>query len=377
MILGNNLFDFKEVLMKKLSVFMTMVLISTTLFTSFAFADKNAVDYAKEIQTNQYRAHGGDRAEVTEMLNALLKDLKDPNKYAKYIAKGADAKEIKAYFADLAKNKDLSLSNQNFERFYQVKGYDEFTSFRGILRFKYIVKTADGRSIEHIDLLGVAKLGKESTDWKVWKVFWRDPGIDVTDVRLFQLEKPLKGEEICEMTTNAGVIKLRLFPEKAPLSVKNFKELAEKGFYDNMMYSRVIKDFVIQIGDPDHPEKEEVSIYDGRFKDEFNRDLFNFRGALCMANEGPNTNTNVFYIVQNPKAKDEHLDLTSLPLNAEAKYKEIGGLPHLDNRYTVFGQVFEGLDIVDKIASQKTNEEDKPVKDPIKVLKIEFKKYQG
>ncbi|MDO4710560.1 MAG: peptidylprolyl isomerase [Peptostreptococcaceae bacterium] len=364
--------------MKKFSVFMAMLLISTTLGTTFVSADnKNTVDHTKEVQTNQYRAHGGDRAEITEMLKALVKDIKDPEAYAKYIAKGADAKEIKAYFKDLAKYGEISLQAQNFERFYQVEGFDEFTSFRGILRFKYVIKRADGRSIEYIDLLGVAKLGKEATDWKVWKVFWRDPGIDVTDVRLIQLEKPKKGEEICVMTTDAGVIKFRLFPDKTPLTAKNFKELAEKGFYDDMMYSRVIKDFVIQIGDPDHPEKEEVSIYDGRFKDEFNRDLFNFRGALCMANEGPNTNTNVFYIVQNPKAKDDHLDLTSLPLNAEAKYKEIGGLPHLDNRYTVFGQIFEGLEVVDKIASQKTNEEDKPVKDPIKVLKIEFKKYEG
>lgn len=363
--------------MKKLSVFMLMVLILTTVSGSFGFANSEQANFSKEIQMQQYRPHGGDRAEITQMMEALIKDLKQPNAFAKYIAKGVADEEIRAYFKDLSKHKEIILQTQQFERFYQVEGYDVFNSFRGILKFKYIVKTADGKSIEYTDLLGVAKFGKESTDWKVWKVFWRDTGIDVSDVKLFQLEMPLRGEEICEMTTDAGVIKLRLFPEKAPLAAKNFKGLAEKGFYDNMMFSRVINDFVIQIGDPDNPEKDKVSMYDGRFDDEFNRDLFNFRGALCMANEGPNTNTNPFYIVQAPKVKDEHLDLCSLPINAEKKYKEIGGLPHLDNRYTVFGQVYEGMDIVDKIAKQKTNEEDRPVNNPIKVLKIEFKKYQG
>lgn len=342
---------------------------------SFA-ASQGEYDYAKEKQIHQYRAHGGDRAEITETMQEVVKNLKNPDGLKKYVVTGSRSKMIYEYLKGLTKYKELKFSDLHFEKFYQVPGFDVYNDYRGIVRFKFIGMTEDGKSIERTDLLAVAKRGKEATDWKIWNVLWEDPGIDVSDVKLIQLEAPAKGEEVCEMTTSAGVIKLRLFPEKAPLAVKNFKGLAQKGFYNKMMFSRVINDFVIQSGDPDHEELEDVSFFGTKkpFKDEFNRDLFNFRGALCMANSGPNTNTNPFYIVQSKTLKKEHLDLCALPLNAEAKYEELGGLPYLDNRYTVFGHVYEGMDIVDKIAAQETNEEDVPVKDPVRILKIEFKK---
>ncbi len=358
--------------MKK-GIVLTMALCMFLGCMSSAFA---ASKYESEVQVDQFRAHGGDKGEITETMKGLVADLKDPMKLKSYIAPGADSEEILAYFNDLKQYKDIQFSTLYFEKFYQVKGYDIYHAFRGIVSFKFVGTDSKGRLIERTDLLAVAKLGQETTDWKIWKVLWKDTGIDVSDAVLFQLDMPKKGEEICVMTTEAGVIKMRLFPEQAPLAVQNFKGLAKDNFYDNSIFSRVINDFVIQAGALDGSGKEEESYFGGFFKDEFSRNLFNFNGALCMGNAGPNTNGNQFYIVQTHNAKDEHLDLSALPLNAEAKYREIGGLPYLDKRYTVFGQVFEGMDVVDKIAAQKTDEAGMPVKDPIKILDVKFVKYE-
>lgn len=335
-----------------------------------------ASGFKNETQTSQFRAHGGDKAEITATMKEVIANLEKPEALKKYIAPAADADKILDYLKSLKKYKDIRFDTLYFIKFYQVSGYDEYNNARGIVKFKFTGKDEKGRVIECSDFLAVAKLGKNETDWKIREVIWKDPGIDVSDVVLFQLEMPKKGEEICVMTTDYGVIKMRLFPSKAPLAVKNFKGLAEKDYYDNMIFSRVIDDFVIQSGALDGSGKESESIYGGFFKDEFNRDLFNFRGALCLGNAGPNTNGNQFYIVQKPTINDEHLDLSTLPLNAEAKYKEIGGLPYLDKRYTVFGQVFEGMEVVDKIAKQKTDAEGMPTKDPAKIQNIEFVKYE-
>ncbi|MDO5062293.1 MAG: peptidylprolyl isomerase [Peptostreptococcaceae bacterium] len=368
--------------MKKSIVLLGVLCMLISCCNIAAFADDKAPKkpqepkYWKEVQTNQFRAHGGDKRDFTDTMKEVVKNLDKPEVLKKYIAPTADEKAILAYLKELTQYKDIQFDQLYFIKFYQVADHDEYHCFRGIAEFKFVGKDKAGKMIERTDLLAVAKLGKETTDWKIWDVIWKDTGIDVSDVKLFQLDPPKKGEEICIMKTEAGVIKMRLFPEKAPLAVKNFKGLAEKDYYDNMIFSRVINDFVIQSGALDGSGKEAESIYNGFFKDEFNRDLFNFRGALCLGNNGPNTNGNQFYIVQKPTLNEEHVKLSALPMNAEAKYKEIGGLPYLDKRYTVFGQVFEGIEVVDKIAAQKTDDEGMPVKDPIKILDIEFKKYE-
>lgn len=89
--------------------------------------------------------------------------------------------------------------------------------------------------------------------------------------------------------TNRGDITVQLFPEQAPKTVKNFVELAKKGYYDGVIFHRVIPDFMIQGGDPTGTGMGGESIYGEAFEDEFSRDVFNLRGALSMANAGPNT----------------------------------------------------------------------------------------
>lgn len=192
-----------------------------------------------------------------------------------------------------------------------------------------------------------------------------------------QLEKPAKGEKIAVMQTNMGDIKIRLFPEVAPKAVENFISHAENGYYNGLIFHRVINDFMIQGGDPTGTGRGGESIYGHSFEDEFDLSARNYRGALSMANAGPNTNGSQFFIVQAKNVDDGLISqMTELadrgfPEEVTENYKKIGGTPWLDFKHTVFGQVFEGMDVVDNIAQVKVGPQDKPVNDVI-IEKIVF-----
>lgn len=199
-------------------------------------------------------------------------------------------------------------------------------------------------------------------------------------VDLLQFGQGLTGtERQVEMITSMGNIKIMLFPDKAPKAVENFIKHAEEGYYNGLLFHRVIKDFMIQGGDPKGDGTGGESIWKKPFADEFSPNLFNFRGALSMANSGPNTNGSQFFIVQMGKeataaAKytEDALVKGGWPKNVAAKYAEVGGTPWLDQKYTVFGQVTKGMDVVDKIAAVEVSEpgvKNKPIKD-VKIEKI-------
>jgi peptidyl-prolyl cis-trans isomerase B (cyclophilin B) len=122
--------------------------------------------------------------------------------------------------------------------------------------------------------------------------------------------------------TARGPIKIELYPDKAPLTVANFVNLAQRGFYDGLNFHRVIGDFMIQGGCPEGSGRGGPGY---RFEDETNNGVRHERGVLSMANAGPNTNGSQFFIT--------HV-----------------ATPHLDGRHTVFGKVTEGLDVVDAVA---------------------------
>ncbi|MCM3639215.1 peptidylprolyl isomerase [Sporosarcina luteola] len=180
-------------------------------------------------------------------------------------------------------------------------------------------------------------------------------------------------EALVVMNTTMGPIKIKLFPEQAPKTVENFLTHAENGYYDGIIFHRVIKDFMIQGGDPTGTGMGGESIYGDSFEDEFTMDLFNLRGALSMANAGPNTNGSQFFIVQasTPPGTAAQLTQGGWPEEIAKAYEENGGTPHLDQKHTVFGQVIEGMDIVDKIAAAKTGRADKPVEE-ISIESIEI-----
>lgn len=176
-----------------------------------------------------------------------------------------------------------------------------------------------------------------------------------------QLEPGITEETIVDMNTSEGTIRIRLFPEIAPKAVENFLGHAESGYYDGVIFHRVIEDFMLQGGDPTGTGGGGESIYGEPFEDEFSDQLFNFRGALSMANAGPGTNGSQFFIVQAKKIEEG--SASDYPAEITAAYEEMGGTPWLDGMHTVFGQVDEGMDVVDSIAAVEKGANDKPLED--------------
>ena len=166
--------------------------------------------------------------------------------------------------------------------------------------------------------------------------------------------------------TSLGEVRVQLFAKLAPKTVKNFVELAKKGCYNGVLFHRVIPDFMIQGGDPTGTGRGGESIYGEAFEDEFSDQLFNFNGALSMANAGPNTNGSQFFIVSAsrvPANMLEQMKMVGYPQEIIDHYKETGGTPWLDHRHTVFGQVISGMEIVEKISKVDRDGMDKPKKD--------------
>jgi peptidyl-prolyl cis-trans isomerase B (cyclophilin B) len=186
-----------------------------------------------------------------------------------------------------------------------------------------------------------------------------------------QLDMPIKGEEICIIHTTDGDIKVRLFEELVPKSVENFKTHAKEGYYNKTQFHRIIKDFMIQGGDPTATGRGGESIWGKSFEDEFSPELVHFKGAFSMANAGPNTNGSQFFIVQNSNMTKDYVNHFPLTDEQKKKYIELGGTPHLDNKHSVFGQVFEGMDTVDKLAAREVDHMDKPT-NPAEIISIEF-----
>ena len=137
--------------------------------------------------------------------------------------------------------------------------------------------------------------------------------------------------------TNHGAIEVELFDADAPKTVENFRKLSQDGFYDGIIFHRVIKDFMIQGG---CPEGTGTGGPGYQFEDEFNDNKI-VRGALAMANAGPNTNGSQFFIVTTDAA------------------------PWLDGKHTVFGRVTEGMETVDSIEGTDTGAQDRPVADAV------------
>ncbi|TLG81359.1 peptidylprolyl isomerase [Vagococcus zengguangii] len=199
-----------------------------------------------------------------------------------------------------------------------------------------------------------------------------EESVDFSQLTFPQLNDQVQDNEyLVQMKTSQGGIKIRLFPEVVPKTVENFVTHAKDGYYDGVTFHRVINNFMIQGGDPEGTGAGGESIWGEPFEDESNRELFNIRGALSMANAGPDTNGSQFFIVQNSDNVSDGLLTDEYPQEIIDKYKE-GGTPYLDytfegstSNHTVFGQVIDGMDVVDKIAEVKTGANDKPEKDVV------------
>lgn len=173
-----------------------------------------------------------------------------------------------------------------------------------------------------------------------------------------QMATPTTGETVAEIVIrDFGSIYVRFFEKAAPKAVENFVTHAKEGYYDGLTFHRILDDFMIQGGDPNGDGTGGESIWGKDFEDEFSEYLQPYRGALCMANSGPDTNGSQFFIVQSPTGYDEKTlkkieDYYKIKFNDEAKeaYEEIGGTPWLYRMHTVFGQVYDGYEVLDAVA---------------------------
>lgn len=198
-----------------------------------------------------------------------------------------------------------------------------------------------------------------------------------------------------ELTTTKGVIVLHLYNE-TPLHRDNFLRLVKSHYYDSVLFHRVIKNFMIQAGDPQSKRAEAgVELGNGdpgyTVPAEFVPALFHKRGVLAAAREGDDVNPekrssgSQFYIVQGKTFTDAGLDSLEtfrlkgrkIPAEQRAVYKTIGGTPHLDQNYTVFGEVVRGMNVVDNIAATPTSQQpaDRPVED-VRIVKATLVKQK-
>lgn len=173
------------------------------------------------------------------------------------------------------------------------------------------------------------------------------------------------------MKTNMGDMEFVLFPEVAPKAVENFVTHSENGYYDGLIFHRVIQDFMIQGGDPTGTGMGGESVFGNNFEDKFSLDARNYYGALSMANAGPNTNGSQFFVVQAKSVPQslisqmEQLKDNGFPQEVIDNYQKVGGTPWLDFHHTVFGQLINGADVLDKIAAVKCGANDKPAEDVV------------
>lgn len=207
----------------------------------------------------------------------------------------------------------------------------------------------------------------------------------------FQFDMPQTGEQIVVINTSMGVIKARLFPNDAPQTVANFEGLVGEKYYDGSIFHRVINDFMIQGGKP--ASGAEKSFSGQPLPLEVNDNLRNFRGSLAMARTSdPNSAESEFFINQNPTVTADTFtqygasgyQVSNLSDAVKTMYEQHGGNPFLDDDcaapgsrgYAVFGQVFDGMDVVDKIASASVDSNDQPLT-AITMTSVTLETYEG
>ncbi len=194
--------------------------------------------------------------------------------------------------------------------------------------------------------------------------------IQLQELPVLNYTAPQPEEEIIVMKIkDYGEIKIKLFPDLLPEACENFITLAEQGYYDELIFHRVIENFMIQGGDPKGDGTGGTSCWGGQFDGGVSSQLIHVPGALAYANSGSTaTDASQFYLVTgeavSEKLLDDLVENYDMYFTQEARqdYTQYGGAPYLDGNYTVFGQVIDGLDLIYQISAVETNAQDKPKK---------------
>lgn len=192
-----------------------------------------------------------------------------------------------------------------------------------------------------------------------------------------QLRTPCEGDSVAIVKTSMGEFGIALFPQYAPRAVNNFFKLAESGYYDGLLIHRVEKDFVIQGGDPTGTGNGGNSATGKPLSDEYSPELHNFTGAVGFAKEKDDANGSQFYIICGSSVDNDVIKaLKDADYSEEfcSAYEKNGGWPQLDNRYTVFGQIYYGLDVAMEINKVQTDKYSRPEKD-ITIESVTVKQY--
>ncbi len=189
-----------------------------------------------------------------------------------------------------------------------------------------------------------------------------------------QFSQPVSGDTVAEIVTDKGTIKVLLFPQYAPKAVQNFTVLAQGGYYNGITFHRVIEDMLIQSGSFDGTATGGKSAWELEFDDEFSDRLHHYNGALSMANHGEDTNGSQFFFVTAPIGEissetQQRMSDAGWRTEVADAYKQAGGLPSLDWRYTVFGQIYDGLEVAYAISRVKTDENGLP-KDAVTIESV-------
>ncbi len=196
-----------------------------------------------------------------------------------------------------------------------------------------------------------------------------------------QFTHPAAGDTITVFDTSAGIFKAVLFPDEAPQAVQNFTTLAGQGFYNGLTVTRVEKDFVVEAGQG--ADGRGTTIWNGsRYSAETTDKLHHYSGALCAAADASGECASVFYVMETLPGADsvtqELTDqMTAAGWRAEviSAYQTAGGAPYLDYTDTVFGQVYEGMDVVDAIARTGVDEAQRPT-EPITINSVTITKFE-
>lgn len=215
-----------------------------------------------------------------------------------------------------------------------------------------------------------------------------EPVLSKTAEGYYQFKKPVSGDKIAEFIIEGyGTIRAKLFLDKAPETAGKFIKLAEGGYYDGLAINRILEDYMIQVSGNEEDDIE-------YFNDEIVEELNPFRGALCAANlERPDTSTSWFFMVQadrlsveeltyllnegrNMTLKEYLMDYYGVELSDKmiTDYKTFGGAPWLTGRHTVFGQIYEGYDVLDKIAETAVKDTGIPYENVI-ISKVTISEY--
>lgn len=207
--------------------------------------------------------------------------------------------------------------------------------------------------------------------------------IELSAEDIINFTAPEIGEEVVVLTIqNYGEVWIKLFPEECPEGVENFVTHVKEGYYDELMFHRVVEDFVIQGGDPTGSGSGGESIWGAGFEQEISSSLRHFNGALAYATASDKLNKSQFYIVTGDEIDSSGFELLETTYgkayseDVKNLYYEYGGQPYLDSDYEVFGQVFSGLEICQKIDDVSVNSSDKPY-DAVYIEKAEVRTYNG